>query len=93
MREEYAVSNDGMKVFGVLVLETTFDECRFAIGIRNSNDKSMRLATFHSLFSSFSGKFSDLCQQTHLDLSQQSVLPAMYACEGTTDSHRDLGPG
>jgi len=44
MREEYAVSGDGMKLFGVLDLETTFDGCRFAIGIRNSNDKSMRLA-------------------------------------------------
>ena len=43
MREEYAVSGDGMKLFGVLDLETTFDGCRFAIGVRNSNDKSMRL--------------------------------------------------
>jgi hypothetical protein len=43
MREEYAVSGDGMKLFGVLDLETTFDGCRFALGIRNSNDKSMRL--------------------------------------------------
>jgi Domain of unknown function (DUF932) len=44
VRDEYAVSKDGMKLFGVLDLETTFDGCRFAIGIRNSNDKSMRLA-------------------------------------------------
>ena len=44
VREEYAVSSDGMKVFGVLDLETTFDGCRFAVGIRNANDKSMRLA-------------------------------------------------
>jgi hypothetical protein len=44
VREEYAVSGDGMKMFGVLDLETTFDGCRFSIGIRNSNDKSMRLA-------------------------------------------------
>ena len=44
MREEYAVSGDGMKLFGVLDPETTFDGCRFAIGVRNSNDKSMRLA-------------------------------------------------
>ncbi len=33
-----------MKMFGVLDLETTFDGCRFSIGVRNSNDKSMRLA-------------------------------------------------
>jgi hypothetical protein len=44
VREEYAVSSDGMKMFGVLDLETTFDGCRFSIGVRNSNDKSMRLA-------------------------------------------------
>jgi len=44
VREEYAVSDDGMKMFGVLDLETTFDGCRFSVGVRNSNDKSMRLA-------------------------------------------------
>jgi Domain of unknown function (DUF932) len=44
IRDEYAVSEDGMKLFGVADLETTFDGCRFSIGIRNSNDKSMRLA-------------------------------------------------
>ena len=43
VREECAVSGDGMKMFGVLDLETTFDGCRFSIGVRNSNDKSMRL--------------------------------------------------
>src|SRR5260370_23101698 len=44
VREEYAVSGDGMKMFGVLDLEITFDGCRFSVGDRNSNDKSMRLA-------------------------------------------------
>jgi hypothetical protein len=44
VREEYAVSKDGMKMFGVLDLETTFDGCRLSVGVRNSNDKSMRLA-------------------------------------------------
>ena len=33
VREEYAVSGDGMKMFGVLDLETTFDGCRFSIGV------------------------------------------------------------
>ena len=42
--DEYAVTPDGMRLFGVLNLETSFDGCRFVIGIRNSNDKSMRLA-------------------------------------------------
>ena len=44
IREEYAVSRDGMKMFGVLDLETGFHGCRFSIGVRNAHDKSMRLA-------------------------------------------------
>src|SRR2546427_9159717 len=44
VRDEYAVSPDGMKMFGVLDLETAFDGCRFAIGIRNGNDRSLRLS-------------------------------------------------
>ncbi|HYM06051.1 MAG TPA: hypothetical protein VEU11_05775 [Terriglobales bacterium] len=42
--EEFAVSADGMEMFGVLDLETTFDGCRFAIGIRNANNKRFRLS-------------------------------------------------
>ena len=41
--DEYAVSPDGMKMFGFAELETTFEGCRFALGIRNSHDRSMRL--------------------------------------------------
>src|SRR5438552_199034 len=44
VRDEYAASPDGMKMFGVLDLESGFEGCRFSIGIRNANDKSMRLA-------------------------------------------------
>jgi hypothetical protein len=44
VKDEYAVSSDGMKLFGVLDLETQFEGCRFSLGIRNANDKSMRLA-------------------------------------------------
>src|SRR5213596_3965448 len=43
-REEYAVSPDGMKMFGVLDLEQGVMGVNFSIGVRNSNDKSMRLA-------------------------------------------------
>jgi len=42
--EEFAVSSDAMEMFGVLDLETSFDECRFAIGIRNANNRRFRLA-------------------------------------------------
>jgi hypothetical protein len=44
VRSEFAVSPDGMKCFGVLDLDAEFNGCRFAIGMRNSHDKSMRLA-------------------------------------------------
>jgi len=44
VRDEYAVSTDGMKMFGVLDLETAFNGCRFAIGVRNANDRSMRFS-------------------------------------------------
>jgi hypothetical protein len=42
--EEYAVSKDGMKLFGVLDLDTGMEGCSFSIGVRNAHDKSMRLA-------------------------------------------------
>ena len=44
VQEEYAVSKDGMKMFGVLDLDTGIPGCRFSIGVRNSHDRSMRLA-------------------------------------------------
>lgn len=44
VKDEYAVSADGMKMFGVMDLNCGFDAGRFSIGLRNSNDKSMRLA-------------------------------------------------
>ena len=43
-REEYAVSTDGMRMFGVMDLSSCFDGCRFAVGLRNSHDKSFRLS-------------------------------------------------
>ena len=44
VKDEYAVSTDGMKMFGVMDLNNEFSGGRFSIGLRNSNDKSMRLA-------------------------------------------------
>lgn len=44
VKDEYAVTPDGMRMFGLLELDNGFDGARFAIGVRNSNDKSMRLA-------------------------------------------------
>jgi hypothetical protein len=44
VRDEYAVSQDGMKMFGSLDLALEERDFRFSIGIRNANDKSMRFA-------------------------------------------------
>jgi len=44
VKDEYAASEDGMKLFGVLDLESGFDGARYSLGIRNANDKSMRLS-------------------------------------------------
>src|SRR5687768_8241999 len=43
VREQYAATEDGMKMFGCLDLEAGFTGCCFSIGLRNSNDRSMRL--------------------------------------------------
>src|SRR3972149_5546090 len=42
--DEYAVSKDGMKLFGIMELETTFSGCRFTLGLRNSHNKTLALA-------------------------------------------------
>jgi hypothetical protein len=44
VKDEYAITPDGMKMFGLLELNYGFTGCHFAIGIRNANDKSFRLA-------------------------------------------------
>ncbi len=43
VREEFAVSPDGMKMFGLMELNVEYSGVRFAVGLRNSNDKSMRI--------------------------------------------------
>jgi hypothetical protein len=43
VKDEYAVSDDGMKLFGVMELETAMNGFRFALGLRNANNRSMRL--------------------------------------------------
>lgn len=42
--EEYAVSKNGQKLFGLLELSLKNEDVRFALGLRTSNDKSMGLA-------------------------------------------------
>jgi hypothetical protein len=43
VEKEYALSQDGMNLFGVLDLETLGDGFSFSLGLRNANDISMRL--------------------------------------------------
>lgn len=68
-RDEFAVSADGMKMFGVMDLNTGFEGGNFSIGLRNSNDKSMRLALtagfriFVCDNMAFSGDFTPLLQK------------------------------
>ncbi|MEO8036278.1 MAG: DUF932 domain-containing protein [Acidobacteriota bacterium] len=43
VEDQYAISPDGMKMFGVLALDLTGDGVRVSIGLRNSHDKSFSL--------------------------------------------------
>lgn len=79
-KEEYAASKDGMKMFGLMELETTFNGCRFAIGIRNSHDKSMRLAmtvgyrVFVCENMAFNGDFEPVLAKHSKHFSLQNAL-------------------
>ncbi len=44
VKEQYAVDRTGNRMYGTLDLDIAQTDYRFSIGIRNSNDKSMRLA-------------------------------------------------
>ncbi|MBV9216555.1 MAG: hypothetical protein JO053_10285 [Acidobacteria bacterium] len=80
VRDEYAVSADGMKMFGVMDLDAAFDDGRFSIGIRNSNDKSMRLAltagyrVFVCDNMAFSGDFSPLLHKHTSNLNLTDTI-------------------
>lgn len=79
-RDEYAVSQDGMKMFGVMDLNAEFDGGRFSIGLRNANDKSMRLAltagvrVFVCDNMSFSGDFTPLLQKHSRKLELRDAI-------------------
>src|SRR5437867_841581 len=83
VNEEYAVSFDGMKMFGVLDLETQMEGCRFSIGIRNSHDKSLRLGltaglrVFVCSNMAFSGEFHSCPGEAYEELQ-----PDRHACSG-----------
>jgi hypothetical protein len=78
--EEYAVSTDGMRMFGVIDLEAAFEGCRFAIGLRNSHDKSFRLSctvgvrVFVCENLAFSGDFTPVLAKHSKHFSLQDSL-------------------
>ena len=80
VHDEYAVSPDGMKMFGVLDLATEMQGCRFSIGVRNSHDKSMRLAmtcgyrVFVCSNMAFSGDFTATKSSTVFNCSVKSLV-------------------
>src|SRR6266404_6448237 len=80
VQDEYAVSKDGMKMFGVLDLDTGMHGCRFSIGVRNAHDKSMRLAmtvgyrVFVCENMAFSGDFQPVLAKHSKNFSLTSAL-------------------
>lgn len=80
VHDEFAVSKDGMKLFGVLDLDTGMHGCRFSIGIRNAHDKSMRLAmtvgyrVFVCENMAFSGDFEPVLAKHSKNFSLQNAL-------------------
>lgn len=44
VKDEYAVTQDGMRMFGALTLDVQHSGVRVALGLRNSHDKSFSLA-------------------------------------------------
>ena len=74
--QEFATSPDGMKLFGVLRVNADYEGVGFAIGLRNANDRSMRvgIVSGYRVFCcdnlAFSGDFNPMLQKhsKNLDL-------------------------
>jgi hypothetical protein len=93
VRDEYAVSRDGMKMFGVMELDQGMHGARFALGIRNSHDKSFRLAVtvgyrvFVCENLAFSGDFAPVLAKHSKHFSLQNALSV-----GVDDMQRNFKP-
>jgi hypothetical protein len=93
VRDEYAVSKDGNKMFGLLELDQTFAGCRFALGLRNSHDKTMRLAltvgyrVFVCDNMAFNGDFTPVLAKHTKNFDLQRSLSA-----GIDDMQRNFEP-
>ena len=93
VRDEYAVSRDGMKMFGVMELDQGMYGTRFALGVRNSHDKSFRLAVtagyrvFVCENLAFSGDFAPVLAKHSKNFSLQNALSI-----GIDDMQRNFKP-
>jgi hypothetical protein len=93
VKDEYAVSRDGMKMFGVMELDQGMHGGRFALGIRNSHDKSFRLAitvgyrVFVCENLAFSGDFSPVLAKHSKHFSLSNALSI-----GVDDMQRNFAP-
>jgi hypothetical protein len=93
VRDEYAVSGDGMKMFGVMELDQGMHGARFALGVRNSHDKSFRLAVtagyrvFVCENLAFSGDFAPVLAKHSKNFSLQNALSI-----GIDDMQRNFKP-
>jgi len=91
--EEYAVSKDGMNLFGVMEIDQGMEGARFALGIRNSNSKLFRLAVTvgYKVFVcenlAFSGDFEPVLAKHTKNLS---ILNAMSV--GVDEMMRNFKP-
>ena len=80
VNDEYAVSYNGMRMFGLVDLSLGFDGCRFSIGIHNGNDKSLRLAltigykVFVCSNMAFAGDFTPLLAKHTSNFSLEDAL-------------------
>jgi hypothetical protein len=91
--EEYAISKDGMNLFGVMEIDQGMEGARFALGIRNSNSKMFRLSVtvgyrvFVCANLAFSGDYSPVLAKHTKNFS---VLNALSV--GVDDMMRNFKP-
>jgi hypothetical protein len=93
VRDEYAVDKTGAKMFGVMELDQGMEGARFALGIRNSHDKSFRLAVtvgyrvFVCENLAFNGDYSPVLAKHSKHFSLQNALSI-----GVDDMQRNFKP-
>ena len=80
VKDEYAVDKTGAKMFGVMELDQGMHGARFALGIRNSHDKTFRLSitvgyrVFVCENLAFSGDFEPVLAKHSKHFSLQNAL-------------------